>query len=131
MKNQRPLDIYNKKIIPKIKEIDLFLKTNKVLDIEKTANILEISSDELLKILKTLNIKTIDENNFLKIMINGSSFICKLLRREIECGSPYFYTPKDLSYIYQLDYDKVFDAFNFLELKTITTSQIPSILIQI
>lgn len=131
MNNKTTLDIYNEKIMPKIKEIDLFLKTTDEISKEKTANILDISLSELDEILKKLNISTISVDNFLHIMINGSSFICKILKREIECGSPYFYTPKDLSYIYNLDYQKVLDAYNFLELKTITTNQIPAILVQI
>ncbi len=131
MNIEKPIDLYNNKIVPKIKEIDIFLKTSENMPIKDVAKMLEISEDEIKSVLLKLNEKNLTSQNFINIMLNGSSFICKILKREIECGSPYFYNPKDLSYIYGLDYEKVLTAYKFLNLKTITASQIPIILVQL
>ncbi|WP_250277498.1 hypothetical protein [[Clostridium] colinum] len=131
MNKQHPIDTYNNKIVPKIKELDLFLKTNENMSLQDVSKILELSEEEVKNILFKINQKEINSSNFLSIMLNGTSFICKILKREIECGSPYFYNAKDLSYIYELDYEKVSKAYNFLNIDTITAKQIPIILIQI
>lgn len=128
---EKPISTYNLKIVPKIKEIDIFLKETEKIQLSDVANILEITQDELDNILSILNITEITEKNFLQIMINGSSLICKILKREIECGSPFFYSPKDISYIYNLSQNEVEKAFEFLNLKKVITSQIPAILIQL
>ena len=131
MNIEKPIDLYNNKIVPKIKEIDIFLRTSENMPIKDVAKMLEISEDEIKSVLLKLNQKNLTNQNFINIMLNGSSFICKILKREIECGSPYFYNPKDLSYIYGLDYEKVLTAYKFLNLKAITSSQIPIILVQL
>ena len=131
MNIEKPIDLYNNKIVPKIKEIDIFLKTSENMPIKDVSKMLEISEDEIKSVLLKLNENNLTSQNFINIMLNGSSFICKILKREIECGSPYFYNPKDLSYIYGLDYEKVLTAYKFLNLKTITASQIPIILVQL
>lgn len=136
-KNQKNLkfesisDIYFNKISPKIKEIDIILKERKTISFEKTLDLLDLKENELKSIMQKLKINKIKPKNFIQIMLNGDSFICKIFKRELECGSPSFYSPKDISYIYNLDESKVFKAFEFLELKFVTTSQIPTILIQI
>ncbi|MDE6357647.1 MAG: hypothetical protein K2L15_03550 [Eubacteriales bacterium] len=124
-------DIYFNEIMPKIKEIDTILKERKTILFEDAAKLLEIEETELLEIMRKINIKKIKPENFLLVMLNGSSFICQILKREIECGSPYFYSPKEISYIYNLDEKKVLNAFEFLDMEFVTTNQIPTILIQI
>ncbi len=131
MDNKRPIDIYNNIIVPKIREIDIFLKTSENMNFKEVCSILEISENELKGILLKINQKEIDSSNFFSVMLNGTSFICKMLKREIECGSPYFYNASDLSYIYNLDYEKVLIAYNFLNLDRITEKQIPAVLMQI
>ena len=131
MKDKKPIDIYNNIIVPKIKELDIFLKTNENMCLNDVSNILEISEKEIKDILIKINQKEINNANFLAIMLNGTSFICKVLKREMECGSPYFYDAKDLSYIYELDYERVLNAYRFLNLDKITVKQIPAILVQI
>lgn len=122
---------YFNKIMPKIKEIDISLKEKRIISFKETINLLDLKEQELLKIIKELNITKINKKNFIKIMLKGESFICQIFKRELECGSPSLYSPKDISYIYNLEEYKVFKAFEFLELEFITTNQIPTILIQI
>ncbi len=131
MEEQKPIDIYNNIITPKLKELDIFLKTNENMSLNQVSEILEISKEELENILVKINQKEINQKNFLSIMLNGTSLICKILKREIECGAPYFYNAKDLSYIYDLDYEKVLSAYNFLNMDKITAKQIPIVLVQI
>ena len=131
MDSKRPIDIYYDIIVPKIREIDIFLKTSENMNFKEVCSILEISENELKSILLKINQKEIDSSNFFSVMLNGTSFICKMLKREIECGSPYFYDASDLSYIYNLDYEKVLIAYNFLNLDRVTEKQIPAVLMQI
>lgn len=125
------LTVYNSKIIPKIKEIDLFIKSNYIFNTSEVSKILEIDEEEINSILNFLDEKEINRKTMIYIMLNGSSYICKLIKREIERGTPEFYTPEDLAYIYEIDYEKVKNAYKFLELKWALPSQIPCILAQV
>ncbi len=124
-------DIYISAIKPKIEEIDIKLKEKRELSIKETCEMLEITEEELKDILKRVHIKKIDYKNIFEIMLNANSYICKIFKRELECGTPYFYTPQNIAYIYDIDEKEVVNAFNFLDLKLITTNQIPLILKQI
>lgn len=128
---QKPIDIYNNEIAPKIKKIDNFLKTKKDVCIKDACEMLNIGKIELENILKKLDCDSINSKTILPIMLQGSSFICDIMRKEIERGSPYFYTPDDLSYIYGINCEKIKKAYKFLNLQMVTSNQIPAILIQI
>lgn len=125
------LEVYTSKVEPKLKEIDIFLKCNDIHSIEETAKVLDLTEDEVSSLTKYLGIKKINNKNFMLLMQYGSSLICNLLKKELECGSPYFYTAWQISYIYSLDYIKVKDAFDFLSLDKVTSRQIKAILAQI
>lgn len=131
MKESRAIDIYNNQIVPKIKEMDIFLKTEENIPFEQVCNILNITKTQLENILKNINENHVNNKNFMYIILNGDSFICNVIKREIQCGSPYLYTPKQIAYIYDLDYQKVKEAYDFLNLDKITSKEIPAILIQI
>ena len=106
------LELYRSKIMPKIKEIDIFLKTQfspyKSKDI---AQLLNISLNELQQIMKTNNIYSLDLKSFPLIMKNGSSELCKTFKRELECGLTKVYSPEQISYIYDIDIDIVLNAY--------------------
>lgn len=126
------LETYEKEIAPKIIEIDILLKTSENhLSISETAKTLHISEKEVSKIMKDENIEQIDKPAFFKIMLKGSSYICQLYKREINCGSPLFYTSKDVSYIYNIDKDIVNSAFDFLGVKQVTSKTLFAIFSQI
>lgn len=125
------LKIYREKLEPKLKEIDIFLKSNDTYSVEETAKILELNEEEVLKLKENLNIKKINTKNFIELMKNGNSFICKLLKKELECGSPLLYTPENIAYIYNLEYTEVKKAFEFLSLEKVNSNQIQLILAQI
>lgn len=111
--NKRPtnfLDQYNQTIAPKLKEIDLFIKTYNELNIHNVSAILNISEAEVKKIMETEEIKEINRFSFFTIMKNGSSYICKIFSRELERGIPNTYLPHDISYIYNIDIDCILEA---------------------
>ena len=104
------LDEYRENIIPRLQAIDVLLKSNDYpLSVSQTSKTLEISNDEVFSIMGQLNFSSIDERGFLMIMRNGSSRICNLFKRELDCGSPVFYKPEQIAYIYGLDETQVFD----------------------
>lgn len=126
------LEAYKKNIAPKLQQIDINLKTcTYPITVSETSKMLYITEDEVKNIMKSENITEINKLTFFSIMINGSSYICKIFKREVECGSPYFYSSKDISYIYNIDKDMVEDACNFLGITKITSSTLPSIFAQI
>jgi len=125
-------DIYISEISPKIKLIDVFLQSSESpFEVEEVSNILDISHKETIKIMAVENITEISKSNFFKIMLKGSSYICKLFKREIDCGSPTLYTAYDVSYIYGIDESKIENAYRFLNIQFATESMLPAIFTQI
>lgn len=105
------LDYYNKTIAPKLKEIDIFIKTSTLpLNQEKMSKLLYISQNELQQIIISHSINLLEKQSFFDIMKHGSSEICQLFSRELQCGIPKIYTPHNISYIYNIDIDTILDA---------------------
>ena len=121
------LEYYSKKICPALREIDISLKYGSNIDVSTTSQLLHISEEEVHTIIKKLSIKNISKENFLKIMFNGTSFICSLYKREIECGCPKYYTPSQLSYIYCLDTLALQMIYNDLNIQVANTEILPTI----
>ena len=64
-------------------------------------------------------------------MLSGKSYICNILKKEFKKSPKKKYTAEDISYIYNIDYNKIKNAFNFLNIKTIPSDSIKAIFIQI
>ena len=119
-------EYYNSDIRPKLMEIDVFIKSlDEPADISATADILGISQREVMEIMKNLDIKTICRSTFTIIMAHGSSKICKLFSRELECSSPYTYTRQNIAHIYNIDLTTVIDACESLGIKEVTSFTLP------
>ena len=126
------LHTYIARITPKLQEIDLYIKSSgDVLNPARVANLLELSEEEVAEIALANNITKISRQNFFDIMALGSSFICGLYRREIECGSPYVYTRSDIAYIYQIDIDQINSICDALGVHEVTAYTLPDLLAQI
>ena len=126
------LHTYLSKITPKLREIDLYIKTSdEVLNPSQVASVLELSEDEVANILRINNITQISQSDFFSIMSMGSSFICGLYRREIERGSPHIYTRGDIAYIYQIDMDQINSTCDYLGIREVTSYTLPDLLAQI
>ncbi len=126
------LEAYETEIAPKLKSIDILLKTfEQEISTETAANVLDLDLVELKALMDEMNIRTINKHNFFLIMKKGKSKICQMFKRELSCGSPYFYSKKDISYIYDLDPKQISSACDFLELEEITAYTLPILFAQI
>ena len=126
------LHTYIAKVVPKLQEIDLYIKSSDdFLNPAHVANLLELSEGEVADIARKSNISRISRRNFFDIMAMGSSFICGLYRREIECGSPHIYTRGDISYIYQIDIEQVNSTCDAMGIHEVTAYTLPYLLAQI
>lgn len=126
------LDTYLGKIMPKLQEIDVYVKSEEgYFDTEHVADMLELNESEVLEIMSANNIRRIGKRDFFKIMQEGSSWICGLYRRELECGSPLIYTRKNIAYIYRIDIDRLNSVCDFLGISEVTSYTLPHLLAQI
>lgn len=122
------LQIYQKNIEEKLQKIDLFLKVSpKKLNIHNTSELLNISEEEVKDIMLKNDISSINPASFFIIMVQGSSYICGLLRRELQRGSKTIYSIEDISYIYQLNPQKVIDAKKESNIDEITSENIKTL----
>ncbi len=125
MNNYSFLHIYEKDIVPKLQEIDLFLKTEiENLNICTISKLLYISEEEIVSIMSKECINDINIITFFTIMRNGSSTICSLFRRELQRSTKKEYTCEDISYIYDIDLRKVREALHLSKLQNITSKNI-------
>lgn len=113
-KQYRPyLTTYKNNIIPRLKEIDLFLKTKASPYTKKdTATLLQISNEELEELMDKNNISKITPESFMVIMKNGSDELCRIFKRELECGLTDYYSPEQVSYIYNIEIDTILNAYS-------------------
>lgn len=120
------LEYYNNYLSPKLKEIDLFLKTEEkdVIETDIVSELLEITNEEIKKIMADNGIDIITKHSFIMIMFYGSSNICKLFSREVKRKVLDFYSPSDISYIYQIPYENVIQAAQEASIENITTKNI-------
>ncbi|MDR1638603.1 MAG: hypothetical protein LBT59_02805 [Clostridiales bacterium] len=97
------LELYQSNIAPKIRSLDLLLKTmEEPLDASDVAEALCITEREASLALKRLGVDRADKKALLRVMETASSGICRLYQREMRVGSPYVYTREDVAYIYGL-----------------------------
>ena len=126
------LDTYLEKIVPKLQEIDIYIKSEEgYYDIENVADMLELCEAEVLEIMYKNNIAQISKRDFFKIMQQGSSWICGLYRRELECGFPVIYTRENIAYIYQINIDVLNSVCDSIDVREVTSYTLPYLLAQI
>jgi len=125
-------EYYIKNISPRLEQIDVLLKSNgHNIPLKTVSLLLDIPLEEVENIMSKKNIRKITSKNFLSIMLDGKSYLCNILKREFEKKSPKEYSPKDISYIYGIDYTQIENAFNFLDIKTISSKSLKIIFMQI
>ena len=119
------LSVYRQNIAPRISELDIFLKTEEEpYDISDTARLLNITNGEINTIMSVHNIEEINRSTFPVIMKNCSSEFCRMFKRMLECGIPGNYFPEQISYIYNIDIEKVSDAFKKLNVSFIPANRL-------
>lgn len=121
-------ELYLNEIKPALCEIDIFIRSlEEPIDACDAAGLLNLELGEVKGIMKKNNMRTIDRAGFFTIMESGSSLICRLYAREVECGSPLAYTREEIAYIYGLDIKAVEAACDDLHIKEATQFTIPLI----
>ncbi|MFI3231018.1 MAG: hypothetical protein R3Y29_05665 [bacterium] len=129
-------DNYKNTIVPKVKLLDILLKADcnefdDVTTLNQLLSIFELEKSYLEEVLYFLGKSSIDKELIFYLILNTNSNISNIIKRELSCGSPNLYSPHDISYIYQLDFNKVTQAFKFLNYKLITSYEIELILFQL
>ena len=119
------LSVYRQNIAPRISELDIFLKTEEEpYDISDTARLLNITNGEINTIMSVHNIEEINRSTFPVIMKNCPDEFCRMFKRMLECGIPGKYFSEQISYIYDIDIEKVSDAFKKLNISFIPANRL-------
>ena len=119
------LSVYRQNIAPRISELDIFLKTEEEpYDISDIARLINITEDEINMLMFLHNIQEINRSTLPLIMKNCSSEFCRMFKRMLECGIPGKYFPEQISYIYNIDIEKVSDAFKKLNISFIPANRL-------
>ena len=119
------LSVYRQNIAPRISELDIFLKTEEEpYDISDIARLINITEDEINMLMFLHNIQEINRSTLPLIMKNCSSEFCRMFKRMLECGIPGKYFPEQISYIYDIDIEKVSDAFKKLNISFIPADRL-------
>lgn len=97
-------EYYQKEIQPKLMAIDVFLKTEpQPYGIGKVACLLGISREDLHGLLDQEKLAIITRGTFFYLLQIAPTPFCRMFYREVACGMPQRYSPKEISYIYDLD----------------------------
>lgn len=132
MQSSNFYDYYNNIICPKIKSLDILYKGNyDNIDIKDIVGLLDISEKEIQSIINAKNIHIINSQNIPILLLNGSSYICRIFRRTLNINCPQIYTVRDIAYIYELDEKIINNICKKLNIKKITQNQLDSIFKQI
>ena len=119
------LSVYRQNIAPRISELDIFLKTEEEpYDLSDTARLLNITNGEINTIMSVHNIEEINRSTFPVIMKNCPDEFCRMFKRMLECGIPGKYFSEQISYIYDIDIEKVSDAFKKLNISFIPANRL-------
>ncbi len=112
--------IYSQNIRPKLEEIDIFLKSNTVpYAINDVADLLAVTPADVLDTMSKLEISTIDKINFFGLIFDLPSYICKLIKRQWQYSTDTMYSAEMIAHIYQLNIQKVKNAFEELHIQYI------------
>lgn len=120
--------IYEQNIASKLREIDIFLKTTDCpYNVQHIAELLGMPIGEVLEIMSTHHIDQVNKVDFFTIVSCSSSYICRLIQRQWKYVNTPLYTASIISYIYELNQDKVLLAFNHMGKEYIDESELPEL----
>ena len=133
MTNQRTfLEIYEACICTRLAAIDLFLREeSEPYAPADVAELLAVDPPGMLSALGDTPPAVINRAAFFRILQTGTSYICRLYRREVERGAPIVYTRDDIAYIYGLAPEAVHRACDALGIHEATALLLPKIFAQI
>ena len=120
--------VYENNIERKIMAIDIFLKTTPPpYNTKDISDLLHISLDDLTCIMEKENISTFNILSFFTVVHQSSSYICRLIQRQWKYNNIKYYTPEIISYIYELNLDKVRLAFKQSELSRVESHNLKEV----
>ena len=129
---QTYLEYYRQEIQPRIRRIDLFLKTEEPpYEIDAVAEVLELSLEEITRWMQEEQLIFLTKRGFLHLLQSGSSSLCRLFCRAVSCGSPQSYTPQEVAYIFGLPLPTVQQAMEQIGKVCCTEEEFPSLFRQI
>jgi len=115
------LEQYRRCIRPRLEAIDIFLRTAKA----------PYAPGEAAALLSLPCAEAADKAGFLHLLFTGESALCRLVQREAERGAPVLYTPADIAYIYNIQYEAVGRACDDLHMREATALLLPDIFARI
>ncbi len=93
-------DYYQKKIQPQVMLADVFFRTEQEpYDLQKVAKQFCLPED----LIKQCDTKSVSKIECVTLLKNSKTFFGTLLARQLKSGFPEYYTPAQISYIYDLD----------------------------
>lgn len=121
-------NLYYNEICPTLKALDIIIKAHyNSVDIDELSNLLHITPNEINTILNSKQINNISSDIIPTIMLNGSSYICKIFKKSLSYYNCNTYSPKDIAYIFSIDKTKVENAFNKLNITEISEANLPQL----
>ena len=119
---------YYNEICPTLKELDVIIKSNySNVDINELSTLLGITPEEIHIILDSKNIESLSSEVIPTIMLNGSSYICRIFKKALSYNNNKTYSPRDIAYIYSIDEEKVLNACSELHITEISESNFPQL----
>jgi len=91
---------------PTLQELDVLLKTGKVLSLRRAAALLQMDEAAVRVWVQQQGVR-LNRQGFIRLMQHGDSAVCRLFQRESACGHPAAYTPAQVAYIYGLQPESV------------------------
>ncbi|MDO4300151.1 MAG: hypothetical protein Q4D26_02030 [Clostridia bacterium] len=121
-------NVYYNEICPTLQALDLIIKANySNVDINELSNLLHITPTEINTILDSKHINNLTSDIIPTIMLNGSSYICKIFKKSLSYYNSKTYSPKDIAYIYNIDKSKVEKACSTLHITEISEANFPQL----
>ena len=121
-------DEYEAEIAPRLRRIDTMLRHSNSFTPAEIARAIGISPDEAFTIIGDCVITArLNRDGFFSLLRRGSSKLCRMLNRELECGSPTDYDPRQIAYIYELDASEVERAFGKMSADVIPSRCLPAL----
>lgn len=119
---------YYNEISPALQSLDVIIKSHySSIDINELSSLLHITPKEINTILNSKHITNLTSEIIPTIMLNGSSYICKIFKKSLSYYNSPTYTPKDIAYIYNIDKTKVEKACRTLHITEISEANLPQL----
>lgn len=118
------LEYYEKRIKNVLKEIDYRIVCEETIDAKSLSEMLCIPPSEIRNFSSKKELKSYE---VMKILKNSSSYLSKMLTRELEINSEGLYTKDQISYIYNIENDILNSIFEELGLNKVSEEDFPRI----